>query len=121
MSPVKEILKHIPKHSGERSGEDLMLNPEYLRQSSAVISEALQKGFDVLQLESGDIVTTGTKVVVTQYHWDTEKGRMMKLSAKERKENENEGEERPRKSRKETASAPSPSGTAPRRGRPKKK
>jgi Protein of unknown function (DUF2671) len=46
----------------------------------------LQKGFDVLQLDNGDIVTTGTKIVVTQYHWDTEKGKMMKLSAKERKE-----------------------------------
>lgn len=85
MPSVKDILKNIPQPTGKAAEEDLMLNPEYLRQSSAVISEALQKGFDVLQLENGDIVTTGTKVVVTQFHWDSKKKKMIKLSAKERK------------------------------------
>jgi hypothetical protein len=56
----------------------MMNDPAYLRQSSALINEALQKGFDVLQLASGDIVTTGTKTVVYQYTWDSEKCKLVK-------------------------------------------
>ena len=64
----------------ESDGEitDMMLDPRYLRQSSSLINEALQKGFDVLQLANGDIVTTGTKTVVYQYAWDSEKGKLVK-------------------------------------------
>jgi len=57
---------------------NMMLDPRYLRQSSSLIQEALQKGFDVLQLANGDIVTTGTKTVVYQYTWDEEKGKLAK-------------------------------------------
>ena len=85
MTSVKDILKNIPEGGDAPSNEDVMLNPDYLRHSSSIISEALQKGFDVLQLDNGDIVTTGTKIVVTQYHWDEEKQSMTKLSAKDRK------------------------------------
>lgn len=84
---------------------NMMLDPRYLRQSSALIQDALQKGFDVLQLANGDIVTTGTKTVVYQYGWDREKGKLVKSKSKaERKiaapvaegieeENESESEE----------------------------
>ena len=64
---------------------DLMSDADYLRQSSALINEALQKGFDVLQLANGDIVTTGTKTIVYQYIWDTEKGKLVKAKAAEKK------------------------------------
>lgn len=57
---------------------DMMTDPRYLRQSSSLINEALQKGFDVLQLADGDIVTTGTKTVVYRYSWDQEKGKLVK-------------------------------------------
>jgi hypothetical protein len=57
---------------------DLMANPEYLRHSSSVIHEALREGFDVLQLPNGDIVTTGTKVIVTTYSWDMAKAKLTK-------------------------------------------
>ena len=71
--------------SGSKNRSDLdspvvnmMGDPAYLRQSSALINEALQKGFDVLQLANGDIVTTGTKTVVYQYSWDAEKSKLLK-------------------------------------------
>ncbi len=86
MDPIKDSLKRIKETERDSGGDDLMLNPEYLRHSSAIISEALQKGFDVLQLENGDVVTTGTRVIVTQYRWDTEQQKMSKLTAKERKQ-----------------------------------
>lgn len=80
---------------------NMMLDPRYLRQSSSLIQDALQKGFDVLQLANGDIVTTGTKTVVYQYAWDNDKGKLVKTKPKsERKltapsvdEEESENEE----------------------------
>ena len=57
---------------------NVMLDARYLRQSSSLVQEALQKGFDVLQLANGDIVTTGTKTVIHQYSWDDEKGKLLK-------------------------------------------
>ncbi len=60
---------------------DMMTDPRYLRQSSSLINEALQKGFDVLQLANGDIVTTGTKTVVYQYTWDAEKGKLVRAKS----------------------------------------
>ena len=70
---------------------DMMNDPRYLRQSSALINDALQKGFDVLQLADGDIITTGTKTVVYQYTWDTEKGKLVKTRA------ESSGAKKPRR------------------------
>ena len=64
---------------------NMMLDPRYLRQSSSLIQEALQKGFDVLQLANGDIVTTGTKTVVYQYAWDAEKGKLLKSKPEKNK------------------------------------
>lgn len=58
---------------------EMMLDPKYLRQSSSLINEALQKGFDVLQLEDGEIVMTGTKTIVYRYQWDAEKGKLVKV------------------------------------------
>ena len=60
---------------------DMMMDPRYLRQSSALINESLQKGFDVLQLSDGSIVTTGTKTVVHHYKWDEDKGKLVKTKS----------------------------------------
>lgn len=62
---------------------DLMADAAYLRQSSALINDALQKGFDVLQLADGDIVTTGTKTIVYQYSWDEKKSKLTKVKVKD--------------------------------------
>ncbi len=61
---------------------DMMADPSYLRQSSALINDALQKGFDVLQLANGDIVMTGVKTVVYQYTWDEAKSKLVRSKAK---------------------------------------
>src|SRR6476659_7479592 len=77
---AKRIAPAAAKKSAEGEPEitNMMLDPRYLRQSSALIQEALQKGFDVLQLANGDIVTTGTKTVVYQYSWDEGRGKLVK-------------------------------------------
>ncbi len=78
-SPAKNTQENEPEIT------NMMLDPRYLRQSSALIQEALQKGFDVLQLANGDIVTTGTKTVVYQYSWDEERGKLLKSKPDNRK------------------------------------
>jgi hypothetical protein len=77
---TKRIATSAAKKNAEGEPEitNMMLDPRYLRQSSSLIQDALQKGFDVLQLANGDIVTTGTKTVVYQYTWDEEKGKLLK-------------------------------------------
>ncbi|MDX1974769.1 MAG: DUF2671 domain-containing protein [Rickettsiales bacterium] len=76
---IKTVGQSVTKSfESESEVTNMMLDPRYLRQSSALIQEALQKGFDVLQLANGDIVTTGTKTVVYQYAWDSDKGKLVK-------------------------------------------
>lgn len=70
-----------PKGGEGKNISDMMLDHRYLRQSSALINESLQKGFDVLQLSDGSIVTTGTKTVVHHYKWDEEKGKLVKTKS----------------------------------------
>jgi hypothetical protein len=76
----KRMASQITKKPVEAEPEitNMMLDARYLRQSSSLIQDALQKGFDVLQLANGDIVTTGTKTVVYHYTWDQEKGKLVK-------------------------------------------
>ncbi len=76
MSQINTLAQTIQAVSNDTGKDDparlaeLMSNPDYLRQSSSLINEALQKGFDVIQMPNGDIVTTGTKVIVNTYRWD---------------------------------------------------
>lgn len=93
----KRIASSASKKPGDSEPEitNMMLDPRYLRQSSSLIQEALQKGFDVLQLANGDIVTTGTKTVVYQYTWDGDKGKLVKTKpegARKRRANVEEEE-----------------------------
>jgi hypothetical protein len=78
---------NAPKQSfdGDSAVVNVMLDPRYLRQSSSLVQDALQKGFDVLQLSNGDLVTTGTKTIVNQYSWDDEKGKLVKSKSDARK------------------------------------
>lgn len=80
---------HLPTQPvGGDDDSDLkvMADPRYLRQSASLIAEALQKGFDVLQMANGDIVTTGTKTVVYTYGWDEEKGKLVRSKARLKKD-----------------------------------
>ena len=55
------------------------MDPRYLRQSSSLVNQALQKGMDVLQMEDGDIVMTGTQTITFRFEWDAEKGVLVKV------------------------------------------
>lgn len=89
----KEILKSFvnfrrkeqPVQTETTSGSDVMFDARYIKNSSALISDALQKGFDVLQMANGDIVTTGTKTVVYKYTWDEAAGKLKRTSVSSKK------------------------------------
>ncbi|MAR55737.1 MAG: hypothetical protein CMM93_01000 [Rickettsiales bacterium] len=70
----------------------LMTDPQYLRQSSSLINEALQKGYDVLQLPSGEIVTTGTKTIAHTFTWDDKKQELIRTKTTDKKGKKGKGE-----------------------------
>lgn len=72
----------------DNSITEMMMDPRYLRQSSALVNQALQKGFDVLQMEDGEIVMTGTKTVIYRYQWDFDQGKLVKKSIEDKEEEE---------------------------------
>jgi hypothetical protein len=82
---IKKVIMPSKQQSGGNVTEAVMLetmsNPNYLRQSSSLINDALQKGFDVLQMADGDIVMTGVKTVVYQYTWDDKKSALVRTKA----------------------------------------
>lgn len=87
ISAIKNItikLGDTPSHEANELTA-LMSDANYLRQSSSLINEALQKGFDVLQLANGDIVTTGTKTIVHTYVWDKGNHKLAKAKTAEKK------------------------------------
>lgn len=87
MSSIKELINDI--NEADKSGpadSNYMLDEDYRESCFEVINEALQKGYDIIHMENGDIITTGTKIVVTQFRWDAEKRKLLKISSKNKSE-----------------------------------
>lgn len=76
------------KDDQDKNITEMMMDASYLRQSSSLVNQALQKGFDVLQMENGEIVMTGTKTVIYRYQWDAEKGKLVKKVMEDKEEDE---------------------------------
>jgi len=60
--------------------KDIFADIKYICNSTSLIVESLQRGNDVAQLPSGDVIVTEVKTINTQYSWDEKKQRMMKIS-----------------------------------------
>lgn len=60
--------------------QDIFSDIRYICNSTTLIVDSLQKGLDVAQLPNGDVIITEIKVVNTQYTWDKNKKKMVKLS-----------------------------------------
>ena len=76
MSMLKE---QAPTQSNEDE-KDVFSDLKYICNSTSLIVESLQRGLDVAQLPSGDVIVTEIKTVNTQYSWDENKQRMVKIS-----------------------------------------
>lgn len=76
---VKEKLKDLPiKPSDE---QDVMADIGYIRKSCSLVTDALKKGCDVLQMPNGDISITEIRTVSFQYSWNPEKGKFEKIKS----------------------------------------
>lgn len=61
--------------------KDLMSDMRYVRKSCALITEALQKGCDVMHMPNGDVIITEVRTLTYQYHWDEKKGKMVRVQS----------------------------------------
>lgn len=68
--------------NNDTTGEafEVLTDLRYICKSTPLITESLQKGLDVAQMPNGDIIVTEIKTVNTQYSWDRNKGKMVRLS-----------------------------------------
>lgn len=78
MSSVKNFINSLPKLS---DNESIVADLNYISKSSSLVNDALQKGFDVLQLENGDVEITEMKVVTYKYIWDAESNKFVRAAS----------------------------------------
>lgn len=70
------------KEKNQKKTDDIMSDPKYICKSCTLVTEALQRGGDVMQMSNGDIIITEKKTVVTHYNWDSVKEKLVKFSTK---------------------------------------
>jgi len=73
------LKEQVQEHVNEDE-KDVFSDLKYICNSTSLIVESLQRGLDVAQLPSGDVIVTEIKTVNTQYSWDEKKQRMVKIS-----------------------------------------
>lgn len=83
MVMFKNVQSYLSNASGIQAGEekDLMSDVRYIRKSCALITEALQKGCDVMHMPNGDVIITEVRTLTYQYHWDEKKGKMVRIQS----------------------------------------
>ena len=74
------MLKEQVQETTNEDEKDVFSDLKYICNSTALIVESLQRGLDVAQLPSGDVIVTEIKTVNTQYSWDEQKQHMVKIS-----------------------------------------
>lgn len=60
--------------------DNLFSDISYICNSTKLIVDSLRRGMDIAQLPNGDVIITEVKTVNTQYTWDKEKNKMIKLA-----------------------------------------
>lgn len=77
LSREKDQATYIKANESEDEN-DIMADIKYICRSCSLITEALQRGADVLQMPNGDIFITETKRQRYIYTWDALKGKMVR-------------------------------------------
>lgn len=80
MSMVEDKVQEKIQVQDNKDSKDIFSDLKYICNSTSLIVESLQRGLDVAQLPSGDVIVTEVKTVNTQYSWDATKQRMVKIS-----------------------------------------
>lgn len=81
---IKDLINELPKTDNKGESTEFMGDDAYVESCQDIMNEALQKGYDIIHMENGDIITTGTRVLVTQYRWDPEEKKMVKIMSKQK-------------------------------------
>ncbi|HJK86599.1 MAG TPA: DUF2671 domain-containing protein [Candidatus Megaira endosymbiont of Nemacystus decipiens] len=68
------------KTEDEALENTLFSDISYICNSTKLIIDSLQKGLDIAQLPNGDVIITEVKTINTQYTWDKNKNKMVKLN-----------------------------------------
>ncbi|GAB4169798.1 MAG: hypothetical protein Tsb006_7680 [Rickettsiaceae bacterium] len=76
---VSEATKEENVSDNSAEDKDLFSDIKYICGSTSLIVESLQKGLDIAQLPNGDVIVTEVKTVNTQYSWNDQKQRMVKV------------------------------------------
>lgn len=76
---MSNVLKNIP--AKQSSEHEIMSDIRYIRKSCSLVTDALKKGCDVLQMPNGDIVITEIRTVSFQYSWNDEKAKFEKVKS----------------------------------------
>lgn len=79
LNAIKEISAR--SHVGGDVIAELAKDINYIKRSSTIVSDALQKGSDIMQLANGDILITEVKTVTYKYKWNSDKGKFERANA----------------------------------------
>lgn len=78
-SSANRILKHLENKLPAKDEDNgllaLISDDRYVRKSHSLVTDALQKGYDVMQMPDGDIIITETRTVTFQYEWNEKKNK----------------------------------------------
>lgn len=79
MSSVLNLIKNLPTQAANE--DNLAADINYIRKSTNLVNDALQKGSDIMQLANGDIVVTEVKTVTYKYTWNKEKSKFERVTS----------------------------------------
>lgn len=75
-----ETIEKTDAANAEANASQILTDLKYICKSTSLITDSLQKGFDVAQLPNGDIIITEVKTINIQYAWDKNKQKMVRIS-----------------------------------------
>lgn len=75
---MSNVLKSV---TTKAAGYDVMSDIRYIRKACSLVTDALKKRCDVLQMPSGDIVITEIRTVSFQYRWNEARNRFEKVKS----------------------------------------
>ena len=84
---IHNLIAQATESNNSQAIAAVMSDARYLRQSSSLINDALQRGFDVMQLADGSVVISGVKTVSYQYEWDEASGKLVRNKSTAQKHN----------------------------------
>ena len=93
MSSVRNFIKNLPVADVKAGGDNLAVDINYIRKSTNLVNDALQKGYDIMQLANGDIVVTEVKTVTYSYKWCKETSKFDRVTSGNRMKRRKEAKE----------------------------